>query len=151
MFSDEFATKNRTIWWIDICDVGVVSCFASPKADPGRTTQGNGTEMTPIESALVDHVFLNERHVGKGVHMKVLVIGQNEYNIWLGILQGQRFLGWAICSCPTQEEGNNKGNNKGNTVNIVQHLERVKRRTMGVTYSLRKPPAVIYKSSGTTE
>jgi hypothetical protein len=53
--------------------------------------------MAPIESALIDQMLLNEGHIGKGVHMQVLIVGQYEDNIWLGILQGQRFLRWATC------------------------------------------------------
>jgi hypothetical protein len=37
--------------------------------------------MTSVKSTLVDEVLVNKRHVGKRVHMQVLVVSQDEDDI----------------------------------------------------------------------
>jgi len=68
---------QHTVRRVDISHIGVVCCFPRPQGDAGGTAEGYGAVVAMKRSALICDVFLEMRHVGEGVHVQVLIIGQD--------------------------------------------------------------------------
>lgn len=86
-----------------ICDVGVMGRLARPHAYPRGTAKGHGAVMVSEESPMISNMLFQVRHMRKGVHMEVLVIGQDENDIRL-FASIERPLDIASgCRCETQQ------------------------------------------------
>lgn len=72
----------RTIWRAHVGDVGVMRRLARPKCHSRRATESGGAKVAFERRALVDEMFLDIRHVIQRLHMEVLIVRQNEDDIW---------------------------------------------------------------------
>ena len=70
-----------TVWWIDVCDVGVVGGSPSPKIDARGAAKRDGAEVPLEGESLVDQVALNEGLISEGVKMNILIIGKEEDDV----------------------------------------------------------------------
>lgn len=71
------------MWRVDIGDIGVVSLLAGQERYSGGAADGCGAVVALVEGALVEKVLLDQGDIVEGVHVQILVIGQDEDNIWL--------------------------------------------------------------------
>jgi hypothetical protein len=115
-FSDDKAFETRpTIRRVDICDICIVGSFPSPQTDSGWAAKGNCTEVSLVESSLVNQMLLNEGHVVQRVHMYVLVIGQDKD--YIGTLAGLSWgADWLLDGILSRNP-----RDKGNRQNAAQH------------------------------
>jgi hypothetical protein len=56
--------------------------LARPQTYTRRTTKRNRAIMLLEECSLIDEVFLRIRKVIQRIHMQILIIGQNEEDVW---------------------------------------------------------------------
>lgn len=77
-----FKKLGRTIRYVNIRDIRIMRSFPSPQADSRWTAQGNGAVMVLEKGAFVKQVLPGQGSIVQGVHMQVLIISQDEDNIW---------------------------------------------------------------------
>ena len=89
---------EHTIRWIDIGNIGVVCREPRPERYSRRTAKSHSTVMALEAGALIGQVLLYKWHIRQRVHMKVLIVRQDEHHVrLLAALQG---LLWYICIRP---------------------------------------------------
>lgn len=93
------------MWWIDVCDVGVVSGFAGPYTGTGWAAQGDGAMMVTEESSLLDQVFLHVWHVLQRVHVQILIVCQDKNDVRLPSESGRRIVAEGCLVCPYLTDG----------------------------------------------
>lgn len=71
------ATKRRK----HVGDVGVVGELARPEVDAAGAADGDGAVVLGEGRALIHKVLLHQWHVVQRVHVRVLVVGQDEDDI----------------------------------------------------------------------
>lgn len=71
-----------TIRRVDVSDISIVRVPARQQGHTRRATNGSGAVVSLIGGPLSCDILLQQRHIIQGVHVQVLVISQNEDNIW---------------------------------------------------------------------
>lgn len=71
----------HTIRGIDIRDIGIMRRAACPERHARRAADGNRAKVSLKEGAPVGQMLLHKWHVIEGLHVQVLVVGQDEDNV----------------------------------------------------------------------
>lgn len=58
-----------TIWWGDVCDVGVVGSLSGPESHPRRAANGRGAKVLLEQRSLLGNVLVDVREVIQRVHV----------------------------------------------------------------------------------
>lgn len=66
---------------IHISDIMIVRRFPRPKRDTRRTAKGVGAKVVSKLGPLIRDEFPSKRHVFHGVHVQVLIIGQDQDDV----------------------------------------------------------------------
>ncbi|KAI7514963.1 hypothetical protein KC347_g263 [Hortaea werneckii] len=69
--------------WIDICNIDIVSGLSSQERSSRGTAKCHSTVVAVVGCSFLDKVLLKVRHVQEGVHVQVLVVGEDEDHIRL--------------------------------------------------------------------
>lgn len=71
-----------TVWRRNVGHVSIVSRHTSQEADARGTANGNCAVVARVVSALINDVFLELWHVVERVQMQILIICDDEENVW---------------------------------------------------------------------
>ena len=75
--------KPLTIWRVHIRHVRVVCLLACPQRDSGRAAERRCAVVALVQSAMVGEMFFDQWKIIQRLQVQVLVVGQDEHNVWL--------------------------------------------------------------------
>lgn len=81
-----------TIWRGDIRDVGVVGGLSGQESHSRRAADGRGAKMLLEQCSLLNDVLVDVREVIQRVHVQILVISQDEDDVWSSGVGGRNIL-----------------------------------------------------------